>query len=237
MEKAVREAERATRDTQDKLETIRLDTELEVLTLHKEADAAIVTARVLEDAEAMQSVIEDGKSESEKGKIERTSEYVRSQISLKNRSPSSPLPVAPSLKVRSHDSFISWHPPVEDGSQLQLVSRENADIKQPSPPELFDPTKTETKAKVSRTNPTMNAHAPSYTTRHFPQSGTPTSNLGEPLAQYLVRRDLVTSGLYQFDDQPENYRAWYSFSSAANEVNLTATPTVGPHDQMAWKII
>ena len=62
LEKAVREAERATRDAHDKLETIRLDTELEVLTLHKEADAAIVTARVLEDAEAMQSVIEDGKS-------------------------------------------------------------------------------------------------------------------------------------------------------------------------------
>ena len=66
LEKAVTEAERATRDTQDKLETIRLDTELEVLTLHREADAAIVTARVLEDAEAMQSVIEDGKPESEK---------------------------------------------------------------------------------------------------------------------------------------------------------------------------
>ena len=165
-----------------------------------------------------------GDGESGKGKIECTSEYVRSQISLKNRSPSSPLPVAPSLKVRSHDSFISWHPPVEDGSQLQLVSRENADIKQLSPPELFDPTKTETKAKVSRANPTMNAHAPSYTPRHFPQTGTPTSNLGEPLAQYLVRRDLVTSGLYQFDDMPENYRAWYSsFSSPANEVNLTAT--------------
>jgi hypothetical protein len=66
LEKAVREAERATRDAHDKLETIRLDTELEVLTLHREADAAIVTARVLEDAEAMQSVIEDGKPESEK---------------------------------------------------------------------------------------------------------------------------------------------------------------------------
>ena len=34
----------------------------------------------------------------------------------------------------------------------------------------------------------------------------------------------MTSGLYQFDDKPENDRAWYSsFSSAANEVNLTAT--------------
>ena len=183
---ASQEAKLNLRDAQNKLETIRLDTELEVLNLHREADAAIVTARVLEDAEAMQSVIEDGKSESEKEKIEGTSEYVLSQISLKNRSPSSPLPVAPSFKARSHDSFISWHPPVEDDSQFQPVRRENADIKKPSPPELFDPTKTETKVKVSRANPTMNAHAPSYTPRHSPQTGTPTSNLGEPLAQYLV---------------------------------------------------
>ena len=69
LEKAAREAERATRDAQNKLETTRIDTELEVLTLHREADAAMVTAQVLEDAEAMQSVVEDGKSESEKVKI------------------------------------------------------------------------------------------------------------------------------------------------------------------------
>ena len=172
----------------------------------------------------MQSVIKDGKSESKKVKNERTSEYVRSQIDLNNRSPSSPLPIAPSINARSHDSFISWHPPVEDDSQLQPVSRENADSIQPSPPELFDQTKAETKDKISRANPTMNAHAPSYTPRISPQTGTPMSTLGEPLAQYLARRDLVTSGLYQFDDKPENYRAWYSsFSSAASEVNLTAT--------------
>ena len=73
MEKAAREAERATRDAQNKLETTRIDTELEVLTLHREADAAMVTAQVLEDAEATQSVVEDGKSESGKMKIKRTS--------------------------------------------------------------------------------------------------------------------------------------------------------------------
>ncbi len=46
----------------------------------------------------------------------------------------------------------------------------------------------------------------------------------EPLAQYLARRDLISSGLYQFDDKPENYRSWYSsFTSAAREVHLSAT--------------
>ncbi|XP_059809210.1 uncharacterized protein LOC132382772 [Hypanus sabinus] len=40
----------------------------------------------------------------------------------------------------------------------------------------------------------------------------------------LNRRDLVTSGLYQFDDKPENYRAWYStFTNAIDGVQLRAT--------------
>lgn len=62
----------------------------------------------------------------------------------------------------------------------------------------------------------------SYAPRHIPPASTPP--LAEPLAQYLARRDLVSSGLYQFADKPENYRSWYSsFSSVAHEVHLTAT--------------
>lgn len=68
----------------------------------------------------------------------------------------------------------------------------------------------------------MNAQAKSYVPRYIPPVGTPPH--AEPLAQYLARRDLVNSGLYQFDDKPENYRSWYSsFTSAAREVHLTAT--------------
>jgi len=62
----------------------------------------------------------------------------------------------------------------------------------------------------------------SYVPRYIAPAGTPP--YAEPLAQYLARRDLVNSGLYQFDDKPENYLSWYSsFSSAAREVHLTAT--------------
>lgn len=47
--------------------------------------------------------------------------------------------------------------------------------------------------------------------------------VAEPLAQYLIRRDLTTLGLYQFDDKPENYRAWYiSFTNTINGINLSA---------------
>lgn len=53
-------------------------------------------------------------------------------------------------------------------------------------------------------------------------ASTPLSS--DPLAQYLARRDLVMSGLYEFDDKPENFRAWQSsFTNAVAEVQLTAT--------------
>ncbi len=55
-------------------------------------DAATVEAQVLEYAElAMHAAVERGGSESEKVEIERTSEYVNSQINLQNNSPSPPL--------------------------------------------------------------------------------------------------------------------------------------------------
>lgn len=48
MEKATKKAERQTREAQDKLETTRIETELELLTLCREADAAVVEAQVWE---------------------------------------------------------------------------------------------------------------------------------------------------------------------------------------------
>ncbi len=73
-------------------------------------------------------------------------------------------------------------------------------------------------SEVVRTSLMMNAPGKPYIT---PANMPPQA---EPLAQYLARRDLVSSGLYQFDDKPENDRSWYSsFTSAAREVHLTVT--------------
>lgn len=42
------------------------------------------------------------------------------------------------------------------------------------------------------------------------------------LAKYLMRREMVSSGLLKFDDQPENYWAWKtSFQSAVQDLNLS----------------
>lgn len=89
MDKAAREAEKITREAQDKLETLRMDTELEVIILHREANEAMVKAQVLENAEGMQDEIENVKFEIEKIRIEHTSEYVLFLFDLqKNHSPS-----------------------------------------------------------------------------------------------------------------------------------------------------
>ncbi len=77
-------------------------------------------------------------------------------------------------------------------------------------------------SEVVRTSPMMNAPGKPYIAQYIPPATMPPQ--AEPLAQYLARRDLVSSGLYQFDNKPENYRSWYSsFTSAAHEVHLTAT--------------
>ncbi len=43
------------------------------------------------------------------------------------------------------------------------------------------------------------------------------------VAKYLIRREVVTSGLMEFDDHPENYWAWKtSFQSVIDELTLSA---------------
>ena len=40
--------------------------------------------------------------------------------------------------------------------------------------------------------------------------------------KYLAGRELVTSELYQFDDQPENFRVWQSsFVNSIRDLDLT----------------
>ncbi len=222
--------EKATREAQNQLETVRIDTELEVLTLQREADAAAVEAQVLEDAElAMHAAVERGGFESEKVKIECTSEYVNPQINLQNHSPSpvlSALPVAPPFHADSHNSFITWSPAAKDTSHAQSTKikskSEKADSMHLPATNLSDLSEGVIKSEVGRTSPINNAPAKPYIAQYLPPASTPPQ--AEPLAQYLARRDLISSGLYQFDDKTENYRSWYSsFTSAAREVHLSAT--------------
>ena len=50
----------------------------------------------------------------------------------------------------------------------------------------------------------------------------PTTDNADNFAKYLIRKELVSTGLLQFDDKPENYWAWKtSFNSVTMDLNLS----------------
>ncbi|KAI3352353.1 hypothetical protein L3Q82_005321 [Scortum barcoo] len=140
--------------------------------------------------------------------------------------PSSPQVPAPSgLNVVSDDSSVTWDPPDEDTEPPPISIRPKSTFKQTALPILTTPgpIKVETKLKVEQAQNTLSPLATPFMP-HNPHTPASTSHPAEPFAQYMARRDLVTSGLYQYDDRPENFRAWYSsFAGAIAEVHLTPT--------------
>nr|XP_054593728.1 uncharacterized protein LOC129160752 [Nothobranchius furzeri] len=220
LEKVAREAERLTREAQNQLEATRIDTELEVLTLNREADAAVAEAQVLEDVAEMHGNVENVKSESEERlRLQRISDYVHSQDH--NQSPFEPVSVQP----ESQNSFRTWLPPASLAEFQYSKSKPNPEMgdgTHPPSKNLSKLTRAESKTEIERTDPRTYTGAQSQTPRKMLPVNV--SQPPDPLAQYMARRDLVASGLYQFDDKPENYHAWRSsFINAVAEVQLTET--------------
>ncbi|XP_043977905.1 uncharacterized protein LOC122833959 [Gambusia affinis] len=57
---------------------------------------------------------------------------------------------------------------------------------------------------------------------HTPQTPTEAQGVQE-ITKYLTRREMLSSGLLQFDDHPENYWSWkMSFQNAIKDLNVTA---------------
>ena len=74
--------------------------------------------------------------------------------------------------------------------------------------------------------PTSDDFQPSqpYHTQSFPMSNTSSSSAvaATDLGRYLMRRELVSSGLLKFEDKPENYWAWKaSFNSSTDNLKLS----------------
>ncbi|XP_059831974.1 uncharacterized protein LOC132397337 [Hypanus sabinus] len=215
--------EKASREAKNQLERARIKAELEVLTLHREAEAPWVEAEILENTEEMH-VLEEVKSTLERTRLECTNIYVHSQIDLKIRSSSPYLNANVPPHEESQRGPIASHSSEEDNFPLQLHDKfknEMTDDKYFSTPNLAALAREEAKAEFRSANPITNVHPQSYTHRHIPPASMPLA--AESMAQYLARRDLITSGLYQFDDKPENYHAWYSFANAIDGVQLGAT--------------
>ncbi|XP_059849341.1 uncharacterized protein LOC132407081 isoform X1 [Hypanus sabinus] len=227
-EAAAREAENrkeaAAREAENQLKRTRIAVELEVLTLEREKAAARVEAEFIEDAEEMQDLV-DVKSTSAKTRLERTSDYVQSQTDWKIRSSTPYLLDYTPRHEESQRGPIASHASKEDNLPLQLcdeVKNERADDKYFSTPNLPDLARREAKAEFRTAKSMTEVRPQSYTRQHISPACMPLAI--EPLAQYLARRDLITSGLYQFDDKPENYCAQYAtFTNAIDGIQLRAT--------------
>lgn len=213
----------ATKEAQLKVDKAKIDAELQVLTLQREADAAVAEAQVLEEAEAIREEPESRKSLSEKVKFKHTSEYKQSQmVTQQSRRPQG-LPTTSHPQVSSPNTFVTWHPPDEDHLEpLPIGSAPKLTMDNVAKYSMPNLSGCETKPKWENPNTPLSPFRSPFT----PHYNTPASisHPAEPFAQYMARRDLITSGLYQFDDKPENYRAWFSSFTIALQVRFNLAP-------------
>ncbi|XP_059848709.1 caldesmon-like [Hypanus sabinus] len=86
-EKAARQREEADREAETQLEMAKISTELQVLQLEREEEAAMAEAKYIEEAEGSRDLTEV-RSTLERTRLERTSDYVQSQIDRQARLPS-----------------------------------------------------------------------------------------------------------------------------------------------------
>ncbi|KAM9793507.1 uncharacterized protein ACBT44_017962 [Syngnathus typhle] len=215
---ANKEAELKVEKAERELQKMKIDTALEVLAWQREAHAAEAEAEVLENAEAIQDEHESRNSLLDSVKRERTNYYVQSQSEI--RPPIVQVSATPTQRKASDNSLVTWDPSEEDAFEPPPVSiRPKFTFKKTALPIQ---TKLGTKPKVEQTKNALSPHASPFMPHYNNAASLP--HPAEPFAQYMARRDLITSGLYQYDDRPENFRAWYSsFSGAIAEVHLTPT--------------
>ncbi|XP_051244002.1 uncharacterized protein LOC127356365 [Dicentrarchus labrax] len=214
IERAAKEAEhqkeKADREATYQLEKAKKDAELEALTIRREAAMAEAEAAVWEAADATENYVLLGEvGPSEEDKMLQTEEYITSHFNPQSYKghPSTDSPAQAAIKASQSPS----QPP-------GVYVPPSVKIENQAPHGESDRQRDST---MSHTN--LNRSSQPF----YPQSAPTTSHSGpttEHLAQYLARRDLVSSSLYQFDDQPEHYRAWQSsYISATQGLGLTAT--------------
>lgn len=101
-----------------------------MLTLNREAEAAMVEAQVWEDAEEKQAKMENKNSVSDKVKLQRTSEYVQSQIDLQKQSPPPLLTVPrvePVPKAEPDETMQTWQRTMNVPKSQPTCSKPNSE--------------------------------------------------------------------------------------------------------------
>lgn len=147
----------------------------------------------------------------ESKKRERTKDFVQSQSNL---NPQGPSPVSNNIvqDAPSDNTFVTWDPPhnqsVAQPLQINLALRPPK--KQATLPitKAHHSVRIKTKPKIEKINYSPSPLATPFLPFFFFYNATHNApHPAETFAQYMARRDLITSGLYQYDDRPENFRA------------------------------
>lgn len=209
------------------LEKVRLESELEALTIQREAAAATAQADILEAAEEQANPPRSKHSQLplEEEIEDRTSAYVKQQNELLNNSlHESPAP--PPIKLG--ESLITWGTAYWGSQDVGLPS-----VQQPIKSERALPSKPEPSKpphhikRYEDLKPhiqNMNPLAQPYTPRHTTPADPGQNPVMTDFVRYLARRELVITGLNQFDDLPESFRAWQSsFLNAIKGLDISAS--------------
>lgn len=190
-----------------------LEANLYVLQKRRSATAASAEAAVYEAAaEIEERPLEDLAQLTSEDRVQRTSEYVEMHSLLpqtqKHASVSQLQPGTFTHAESLQQNAVHSSTP---GKVVNFLS--NMSIKD----EKIDDMGQMTRADYSPYPPPPMSHASSHREHAWepPQM--------TDLAKYLVRREMVSSGLLKFDDCPENYWAWkMSFQDVTKELDLTA---------------
>ena len=182
-----------------------LEASLHVLTTQKMAAAAEAEAAAYEEEE-----IESGEKHQEPyvpGKpfsaFERAGNYVQQHSAMFGREPP------------PTDAPLHSYKPAAHHSPIPLITNIKKEEPSPckSPPVLPRPSPSPHKGFLP-----MPQLSPSP---HRGPSSEPQP--AQDLAKYLMRREMVSSGLLQFDDRPDHFWSWKaSFLSATQDLNLTS---------------
>ncbi len=215
-------------------ERAKVEANLEALELEKEAAAALAEAEVLEAA-AMER--DDNRSEistlSSHVISMRTEEYVKQQTQVSSDFSTLPLNISsstcaqdstPRLIDKSQSMNAAYDGDtntVQERSRLCDSERVQSSRFSDSPYNLPHSIPNTAFKASPHQDPASKRYTAQSDTQHYSQSqATPMLDF----AKFIARRELVTTGLTKFDDNPENFRAWESsFVNATQDLQLSAS--------------
>ncbi|XP_028822925.1 uncharacterized protein LOC114778148, partial [Denticeps clupeoides] len=221
----------AEQETQVKIEKVKRDAELEALVMRREAAAAEAEAAVWEAADVMRNcLLLDEAGPSEEDKMERTSDYVADHFN--SHTENKGLQAHCSIQEAVNPRTVSPHNPFYQGCQTLYADIVNQHTPKNDRVYVTSANRMDNRTahvQSSQQNSQNECHSTSnkstqpFFPHHMSTASHSTPTAGH-LGQYLARRELVSSSLYQFDDKPEHYRAWESsYANVTQGLNLTAT--------------